>query len=155
MGCGSKRLSSSAAICCTVQGAVLTSNCRKASCIFGLLSDKYVPQHDRQHHVKVSAHLQGLYFARVDTTWVIARSPQLLQASFTAITDIFIYKLARLQFGQQAARYTCWLYQLHIWVTAHLQCCSKVYRCMQVDIAVSAHKLVQCILPGAHLFKQL
>jgi len=70
-------------------------------------SDKYNPQHDRKHHIKALAHLQGLYFAGVDTTWVIARSPQLLQASFAAITDIFVYKLARLQFGQRAARYTC------------------------------------------------
>ena len=69
-------------------------------------SENTIPHHDKQHHAKVFAHLQGLYFAKVDTTWVVARSPQLLQASFAAITDILVYKLARLQFGQQAARYT-------------------------------------------------
>lgn len=74
------------------------------------VSDKYVHQHDRKYHMKALTRLQGLYFARVDTTWVIARSPQLLQASFAAITDIFVYNLAHLQFGQRAARYTYWLY---------------------------------------------
>ncbi|KAA6418323.1 MAG: Alg9-like mannosyltransferase family, partial [Trebouxia sp. A1-2] len=67
---------------------------------------------------------KGLYFARVDTTWVIARSPQLLQASFAAITDIFVYNLAHLQFGQRAARWTL-LCQLTNWFNAY--CLVRTY----------------------------
>jgi len=74
----------------------------------------------------VFAHLQGLYFAKVDTTWVIARSPQLLQASFAAITDIFVYKLARLHFGQQAARYTASYTSI---TCGWLHTCSKAQVC--------------------------
>ncbi|DBA74157.1 TPA: hypothetical protein ACH3X1_010956 [Trebouxia sp. C0004] len=68
--------------------------------------------------------IQGLYFARLDTSWVIARSPQLLQASFAAITDIFVYKLARLHFGQRAARWTL-LCQLINWFNAY--CLVRTY----------------------------
>ena len=49
--------------------------------------------------------MQSLHLAHIDTAWVVAKAPQILQAVFAAVTDVFVYKLALLQFGQTSAWY--------------------------------------------------
>lgn len=53
-----------------------------------------------------SAHLhaQVLQVAMVDTSWTVAKAPQVMQAGFAAMTDLYVYKLTLLLFGQNIAR---------------------------------------------------
>lgn len=48
--------------------------------------------------------MQVLLLMKLDTPWTVTKAPQLLQAFFAAVTDLYVYKLACLQFGLHVAR---------------------------------------------------
>lgn len=48
--------------------------------------------------------LQVLLLLNLDSPWVVVKAPLLLQAGFAAVTDLYVYNLSRLQFGEHVAR---------------------------------------------------
>ena len=48
--------------------------------------------------------LQMLQITRLDTAWAVSKGPQILQAAFAAAADVFVYRLAWLQFDETVAK---------------------------------------------------